>query len=128
MNNQKQNILVRSAVITTKNKSELGIKTYKIVKQIMQTSVEKFWNELKKKKKFCTKINNVSLDDFLQLSKIRKDYYALWIDSDSDLILKSAINLIQTDGILIYPNSNKDSFLEYKIVNLSKKWVYIKKN
>ena len=71
----KNNILVKSATINSQVKSQLGINAYKIVKEMIQTPVDKLWSHLNQESTFCRKIINTPLDDFLQLAKVKKIYH-----------------------------------------------------
>ena len=123
----KNNILVKSATINSQVKSQLGINAYKIVKEMIQTPVDKLWSHLNQESTFCRKIINTTLDDFLQLAKVKKIYHSLWIDSIDQLVVKSAFSILQKKGTLIFPNPGEDS-THLEFTQLSKKWVYVIKN
>ena len=120
----KNNIFIKSATINLQVKSQLGINAYKTVKEMIQNPVDKLWNQLKQENTFCKKIINTTQDDFLQLAKFKKDYYALWIDSVDNFAIKSALDLLQKKGTLIYPNPGEES-IHSGFTIISKKWVYV---
>ena len=106
----KTNIFIKSATINSQVKSQLGINAYKTVKEMIQNPVDKLWSQLKQENTFCRKIINTTQDDFLQLAKFKKGYYALWIDSLDNLAIKSAFDLLPKK-FLIYLTLEKNLFI-----------------